>query len=184
MNRNHLFLLVATALYAAIIILAITFIHIPMPSALSKSFVHPGNALVVLGLLLLGEKNGTFAAVIGLFLYDTLNGYAASAPFTVLENLIVLLIVSLLYRKVYHSKLTLGRLSFIGSLAGLTKVIVIFIKYTLRQYLLGNSLFASLAIAATGMPASLFTAIVTGLLVTTLYFPMKKIFDRYQLTQN
>ncbi|AMB96077.1 ECF transporter S component [Aerococcus urinae] len=178
-KNNSLFEWVAMGMYAALIILAITFIHIPMPSAISKSFVHPGNALVVLGVLLMGEKRGTLAAAAGLFLYDVLNGYASVAIFTVLENLVVIAVVSLLFRKVFHSELTIGRLASIGVVAGVTKVIVIFIKYTFRQVLLGNSLAAAMAIATTGMPASLFTAAVTAVLVTLLYYPMKKVVDRY-----
>ncbi len=178
-RNNHLFKLIEMALYAAIIIIAITFIRIPMPSAIANTFVHPGNALVVLAALLMGAKRGAISAGIGLFLFDLMNGYAASAPFTVLENLLVILVVAWLYRLLFNQQDSMKALISLGIIAGLTKVILIFIKYLIRQLVVGASLSAATATALTGLPASLFTALVTAILIPILYYPMKQVVRRF-----
>ena len=165
--------------YAALIIIAITFIRIPMPSAISNSFVHPGNALVILAVLLMGFKRGCLAACLGLFIFDFMNGYIAVVHFTVLENLCVLVVTYLIYKYMMKKNDSLTNIILIAVIGALVKVIVIFIKFLVQQLLLKASFKAAIAVALTGMPASLFTAGVTAILVPVLYFPMKNIFIKF-----
>ena len=65
----------------------------------TTQFVHFGNALVVVGCLLFGTKQGAIAASIGLGLFDILNNYADVAWQTVLESLIVCYVIHLVYEK-------------------------------------------------------------------------------------
>ncbi|MBG9980575.1 ECF transporter S component [Facklamia lactis] len=181
MSANKTFKYVQIGIYAALIIIAITYIRIPMPSAISNSFVHPGNALVILAVLLMGFKRGATAACMGLFLFDLMNGYLAVAHFTVLENLIVLLIVAVVYQFIFKKKDHWGHIVSLGILGALVKIIVIFIKFIIQQMLLGSAFPAAFAMAVTGMPASLFTGLITIILVPLLYFPMKRIFERYHV---
>lgn len=179
MKNNQTFKYVQIGIYAALIIIAITFIRIPMPSAISNSFVHPGNALVILAVLLMGFKRGAAAAAIGLFLFDALNGYLHVAHFTVLENLLVLIVVSLIYGKVFHKNDKMPNIITLGIVGALTKIILIFFKFLIQQLILGANMNAAIAMALSGMPASLFTGLVTAILVPILYLPMKQIFQRY-----
>lgn len=181
LSTNKTFKYIQIGMYAALIIIAITYIRIPMPSAISNSFVHPGNALVILAVLLMGFKRGTIAACLGLFLFDSMNGYLAVAHFTVLENLIVLLVVSAVYQFIFKNKDNWGHIVSLGILGATVKMIVIFIKYVIQQMILGAAFPAALMMAVTGMPASLFTGLITAFLVPLLYFPMKRIFERYHI---
>lgn len=165
--------------YAALIILAISFIRIPMPSVISNSFVHPGNALVILAALLMGFKRGTLSALLGLFIFDVMSGYAAVVHFTLLENLLVLIIVSLIYHYVFHHQDTMKHIISLGVIGALAKILIIFVKFVIMQLLLGSAMDAAISAAMVGMPASLFTGLVTAVLVPVLYFPMKSIFERY-----
>src|SRR5699024_11986934 len=90
------------ATYAALIVLAIYMIRIPMPSAISNTFVHPGNALVILAILFMGFKKGTIAALLGLAIFDITSGYLPVVFFNLLENFIVLLVVECVFRYVFH----------------------------------------------------------------------------------
>ena len=81
-------------LFAALIVLAITYLKIHMPG---KTMVHVGNALVVLSVLLLGFKRGSIASFLGLFIFDVFNGFAASVAFTLLEAALVLVTVNAVY---------------------------------------------------------------------------------------
>ncbi|MGX7108702.1 ECF transporter S component [Facklamia miroungae] len=179
MKNNKLFKYVQIGIYAALIIIAITVIRIPMPSAISNSFVHPGNALVILAVLLMGFKRGTAAALIGLFVFDTMNGYIHVVHFTLLENFLVLIVVSLVYSKVFNKEDRMGHIISLGIIGALTKIVLIFGKHIINQMILGASYSAAVAMAITAMPASLFTGWVTALLVPILYLPMKRIFQRY-----
>lgn len=179
MKNNHLFKTIQIGIYAALIIVAITYIRIPMPSAISSSFVHPGNALVILAVLLMGLKRGSLAACIGLFLFDALNGYLAVAGFTVLENLIVIAVVYWIYSRWMAKDDRLQNIIIIGIIGAVVKVVVIFLKFVIQQLLLKASFATALAVASTGMPASLFTACVTAILVPVLYLPMRDIFKRF-----
>lgn len=179
MKNNQTFKTIQIGVYAALIILAISYIRIPMPSAISNSFVHPGNALVILAVLLMGFKRGALAACLGLFLFDSLNGYIAVVHFTLLENIIVLILLSLIYQHLMQKDDKLSNIVILGILGGLIKVLVIFIKFVVQQLFLKAGLQAALATAMTGMPASIFTACVTAILVPVLYYSMKNIFERF-----
>ena len=55
--------LVLTALMTAIVFLGTIAIKIPVP--LTQGYVHLGNAMVFISVLILGRKNGSFAAATG-----------------------------------------------------------------------------------------------------------------------
>lgn len=178
-QQRELFKLIEVSIYAAMIVIAIYFIRIPMPSAISRTFVHPGNALVILGSLLMGFKRGTLAAMLGLFIFDLTSGYITAAPFTLLENFIVLLVVEFVYRYLLKRRDHMGAIVLIGVVGAVTKIVIIFIKYVATQLALGNTMTAAFSLALTGMPASLFTGVVTAILIPVLYLPMKKIFQQF-----
>ncbi len=178
-RNNQTFKLIQIGVYAALIIIAITFIHIPMPSAISNSFVHPGNALVILAVLLMGFKRGTLAALIGLFIYDTMSGYGHVVHYTLIENLLVLIIVNAVYQIIFNNKDSMKAIINLGIVGALSKIILIFVKHCVNQMILGATLQAALAMAISAMPASLFTGLMTAILVPVLYFPMKQIFERF-----
>ena len=79
--------LVELSLYAALIIVSVQFIRIPF----GPQFVHLGNALVVIAVLIFGARKGALVATVGLGLFDIFNGYAAEVWITILpffsENL-------------------------------------------------------------------------------------------------
>lgn len=70
--------LVLTALMIAIVYLAGSIIRIPSIGG----FVHIGDCMVFLSVILLGKKRGALASAIGMLLVDVLSGYYFWAPFT------------------------------------------------------------------------------------------------------
>lgn len=87
--------LVELSLYAALIFISVQLLRIP----LETQFVHFGNALVVVVVLLYGSRLGALVAAIGLGLFDVLNGYAAEVWITILESLIVCLVLHFVFIK-------------------------------------------------------------------------------------
>lgn len=58
--------LVGLSLYAALIIVTVQFIRIPF----GPQFVHLGNALVVIAILIFGARKGALVATVALGLFD------------------------------------------------------------------------------------------------------------------
>lgn len=85
--------LVMIGLFAAIAYVAVWVLHIPV----GPMFVHLGNLTVVTAALLLGGWQGGLAGAVGMGLFDLLNGYADSAPKTILLKFMIGLITGLIY---------------------------------------------------------------------------------------
>ncbi|WP_124058864.1 ECF transporter S component [Vaginisenegalia massiliensis] len=177
-QENNTFKLIEMSLYAALIVVAISF-KIPLPSALSNSFVHCGNALVALSILLMGFRRGLVASSLGLFVFDVTYGYANEAIFVVMESVLVLLIMEGVYRTFFKRQPSQLAVLVLGLVAAISKVVIIYWEFVIGQMFLGNPLKQAMAVALTGMPASVFTAIATAILVPLLFYPMSKIVGRY-----
>ena len=72
--------IVMTAFFAAIIYLGIQSFRIPLPAAVGTPFLHFGHIFVMLAVLMLGPKLSTVAGVLGLVVFDVLNGYIQAIP--------------------------------------------------------------------------------------------------------
>lgn len=72
--------LVMTALMMSLILVGTILLRIPIP--MTQGYVHLGDAMIYLGVLLLGRKSGAAAAGIGSALADVLGGFAVWAPWT------------------------------------------------------------------------------------------------------
>ena len=158
--------LVELSLYAALIIVTVQFIRIPF----GPQFVHLGNALVVIAILIFGARKGALVATVALGLFDIFNGYAAEVWITILESLIVCLVL-------YLDKIV--NVIIAGVIAALTKIILNFLKYTII-----NTIVASLPLKA-AMLASVIkiggtfgTSVVTIIAVPLLYPVFKRIFKK------
>ena len=137
MKNTDLRDLVQTSLFAALIYLGVSAFRIPMP--FTTQFVHFGNALVVIGCLLFGTKQGAIAASIGLGLFDILNNYADVAWLTILESLIVCYVIHLVYEKTMNKNDKIANIITVGVIAAIVKIILNILKYTfLRGMIVGG----------------------------------------------
>lgn len=167
--------LVELSLYAALIMISVQFLRIPV----GAQFVHIGNALVVVAVLLYGSKLGAFVAAIGLGLFDVLNGYAAVAWITILESLIVCLVLHLVFEKLLRADKQMRNVVIVGGVAALTKIISNLIKYTIINSLVGGvSIEAAVAVAVVKIGGTFGTALVTIIAVPILYPILKRIVAR------
>ena len=74
------FKIVLTALMMCLIMVSILFIRIPIP--FTQGYVHLGDAMVFLSVLILGWKYGAVAAALGGMLGDLVGGFAMWAPWS------------------------------------------------------------------------------------------------------
>lgn len=72
--------IVLAALMMGLIMVSILFIRIPIP--FTQGYVHPGDAMIFLAVLVLGYKYGAAAGAFGAMLGDIIGGFAMWAPWT------------------------------------------------------------------------------------------------------
>ena len=89
--------LVYTSLMICLILLGTIVFRIPVP--MTQGYVHLGDTMIFLGVLLLGKKEGAAAAGLGSALADILGGYAFWAPWTLLIKIAMAYISGFLIEK-------------------------------------------------------------------------------------
>ena len=72
--------LVFASLMACLVMLGTILFRIPIP--MTQGYVHLGDAMIYLGVLILGKKQGAIAAALGSALGDILGGFAFWAPWS------------------------------------------------------------------------------------------------------
>ncbi len=174
-KRISVFDMTQVALFAALI-----FTSILIRINLGFQMVHFGNAMVLIGALVLGSKKGAAAASIGLFLFDASHGYLAVAWITVLESLIICLMVYLLFEKGMKYNDKIQNIIIVAVTAAITKVVVNLLKYTFLYGMIRDGLAMDVSFwAALGkITGSYGSAILTIITVPILYPPMKKIVSK------
>ena len=78
---------VMMGLMTCLVIVATMFIKIPIP--MTQGYVHLGDSMIFLSVLILGKKNGSIAAGVGSAMGDVLGGYAVWAPWTLVIKFIM-----------------------------------------------------------------------------------------------
>lgn len=125
----------------------IMFIKIPIP--FTQGYVHPGDAMIFLSVLILGYKYGAAAAAFGGMFGDLLGGFAAWAPWTFcikgIMALILGIIIEAAFRKKERSRSTLMFIEIIAMiLAGAFM--------TAGYYVAEGIMYGNWVVAAVGIP--------------------------------
>lgn len=181
-NTGQAAKIVMTALMIAVITISIMFIKIPIPG--TQGYVHLGDAMIFLSVLVLGWKYGAAAAAIGGALGDILGGMAMWAPWTFLIKGLMALIMGLFIAKTMKKKqITIAGvpvLELIGMiLAGILMVIG---YYAAEAMMVGN--WVSPVISIPWNVGQFITGIViSGILAAALYKTSAKRYFAYRLDQ-
>ena len=75
------------ALMTCLVIVSTMFIKLPIP--MTSGYVHLGDSMIFLSVLILGKKNGSIAAGVGSAMGDILGGYAMWAPWTLVIKFVM-----------------------------------------------------------------------------------------------
>ena len=161
-----------TALFAALTFIGTT-IKIPLPTG---AFVHLGNAMLLLAILLLGYFKGALAGGVGFAIFDLLNGYATEAPYFILESFIVGLFAVFAIRLFKNNPTKIWQIIVIGIFTGIG--IMTQIKNTVVLLIAGSNLSNAFIAASIKLPATLINVVSTIIIVSILYFPLKKLNQR------
>lgn len=164
---------VLVGIFAALTILG-TMIKIPLPTG---DFIHLGNSVVLLAVLLLGYKKGALAGGVGFAIFDLLNGFAAEAPYFLLECFVVGGAATLGVVAFQHRLDSVWKISVIAITAGIAKLLMTQTKNTLFNLAAGADFQTAFVGALAKIPATAINVVGTILIVSFAYFPLKKAMD-------
>jgi len=176
MDHKKTLKLAQAALIAALAYVVFQFLRFDIPVGTERTAVHLGNAVVVLGALLLGGGWGGVAGAVGLSISDLTSGYVTSAPKTFILKLIIGLVAGLISRKLFHiekdtdikSQTKISLVSAIAAL-GLNVVLDPIFGYFYKTYIIGIPQDLSKALAKIGSVTTLVNAIVSTIAVVILW---------------
>lgn len=177
-RNDKLIKLAQTALIAALCYVAFAFlrINIPVPGGDSTA-LHIGNAVCVLGALLIGGWYGGIAGAIGMSIADIMDPiYITVAPKTFLLKLCIGLIVGFVahhYAKINQStdKKYVLKWSILASIAGLGFNVIAdpVVGYFYKQYVLGQPQEVASVLAKFSSVSTFINAVVSVILVGFVY---------------
>ncbi len=116
--REKTFRMVLTAMMICLIMVAILFVRIPIP--FTQGYVHLGDAMIFLAVLVLGWKYGALAAALGGMLGDLLGGFAMWAPWTFVIKGVMAMILGICIMLFSGKGDVSGKRFLTGELIGMT----------------------------------------------------------------
>ena len=175
--------IVITAFFAAVIYLGIQSFRIPLPAATGTPFVHFGHIFVVLAVLMLGPKLSTVSGVLGLLIFDLVNGYVQAIPnvfvSTILNCVIAGTVFVMLKKKAQgDAKKEYGYAIISAAVYGVSNIVIDFVWSTVQLVILGSSWSAALAAEITSIPSTIINSVFTVIGIAILYVPVKKAYQR------
>lgn len=134
--------------------------------------------MLLLAILLLGYFKGSLAGGLGFAIFDLLNGYATEAPYFILESFIVGLFAIFAIRLFKNNPTKIWQIIVIGIFTGIGKIIMTQVKNTIVLLIAGSNLSNAFIAASMKLPATLINVVSTIIIVSILYFPLKKLNQR------
>lgn len=181
-SRETVVKLSQTALVAALCYVTFTFlqIKIPMPGGDATS-LHIGNAVCVLGALILGGWYGGLAGAIGMAVADIMDPiYITVAPKTFVLKLCIGLIVGFVAHRIAKidestDKKYVFRSSVLASIAGLGFNVIAdpVVGYFYKQYIMGQPQELASILAKWSAATTFVNAVVSTILVGIVYNVMR-----------
>jgi uncharacterized membrane protein len=180
-TKDSLRTTILVALFAALTAIGVLYIHIPVPSA-TGAFVHLGNAMVLLSVLLLGYWRGALAGGLGFLVSDALAGYLGSPfdePYYFFECFIVGAAAYLAFVAFKKYPTKIWQVIVIGIATAIAKLIMTELRDTAVNYIMNNKdLGKSLILAAGDLPATFINVVTTVIIVTLVFFPLRNAMQR------
>ena len=181
--HSNVMSVVMTAFFAAVIFLGIQSFRIPLPAAVGTPFLHFGHIFVMLSIVCLGGKRSAVSGVLGLIIFDILNGYLHAIPnvfvSTIIKCLFVGAVFSVMKRRAAGERKKENMAAVIcAALYGITNIAVDFVWSVAELVLLGSTLSAAVAAEVMSIPATIINAGFTVIGIALLYIPVSSAYRR------
>lgn len=161
-------------LFAALTVIG-TSIRVPLPALVGNPFFHFGLPILSLAVLTLGFFKGSLAGGVGFAIFDVLNGFAAEAPYFILESFVVGGALTLAYRQFKKYDDNWWFIPLIMSIAAIAKIMMTFLKNLVIQLMMGNNFAASATASFLTLYITVINAIAAIIIVSLLYKPVKSL---------
>ena len=179
MQNKKVFKLVITALMSALCYVVFTLIQIKIPTPAGYTSFHLGNVFCVLAALLIDGVSGGFAGAIGMGIADLMDpAYVITTPKTIILKFLIGYITGTLAHNVFKIKEKENPkkevvISIIGGMLFnvIAEPIFSYIYYSL---VLGNIDKAASYLTLTKWITTSTNAVLTIIIASLLYFPLKK----------
>ena len=178
-NKEKTTKIILTGLMMALIVVATMLIVIPVP--FGNGYVHLGDAIIFLSVLILGWKHGAVAAGVGSAMADLLVGYAVWAPWTLFIKGIMGAVMGLFILKAMGKP---GR-SILGvPVYQLLGMILAGLFMAAGYYVAEGVIYGNFIAAALGIPWNIVQfgvgVVIASILAAALYKTPAKQFFTYQ----
>ncbi|MDT2814180.1 ECF transporter S component [Vagococcus carniphilus] len=179
MNTNKWALseIVLMGLFSALTVVG-TSIRVPLPALIGNPFFHFGLPILCLAVLTLGFVKGSLAGGIGFAIFDVLNGFAAEAPYFVLESFVVGGALALAYIQFKRFKDKAWFIPMIMVFAAIAKIAMTFLKNLVVSLFMGTTLGVATAASVSALYITVINAIAAVIIVTMLYKPVSSLTNK------
>lgn len=163
-NRNDLMQkLIMTGLMTAIVTISTMVIAIPVPY--TQGYIHLGDSMIYLSVLILGIRYGAFAAAIGSSLADIFLGFAFWMPWTIVIKAVMAILMGLIVKFFLSEK---------GKSIKAHSMLIMLLSMTASgmwmvfgYYLAASVIYGNLTIALLSIPPNI-VQFVVGFMIATL----------------
>lgn len=165
-NNKTMFTLVLAALFTTITLLCTLILKIPVGP---NTYIHLGDAIMFLGVIVLPRKYACFAGPVGAALADIMGGFAVWAPWTFVIKLLSVLVLGFtidIIRRKYDSESKVATFLGVPCLEMLGYLIAIAIG-VVGYYLAEAILYGNWIVAAAGMPLNVLQ-ILSGAIIAVV----------------
>ena len=168
-EQDKIRMLVTTALMMCMTMVMTFIIRIPIPA--TQGYIHLGDSMVYLSVILLGWKYGAVAAGVGAAMADLLAGYAQYIPVTFAAKAVMAIIVGIVFKKIVENNIdgTKGLVLKVIAMA-VAGVVMVAIYYAAEVVMYGN-----LVAPLVGVPMNCLQFAVGGVLALAMSKALKGI---------
>lgn len=172
---KHVQKMIMTALMACMITVSTMAFRIPIP--FTTEYIHLGDSMIYLSVMILGLRRGAAAAGIGSALADILGGFAVWAPWTLAIKALMALLMGLCIEKHIGGQKRLGGLS-LPQLIGMVCAGIWMIAgyYIASGIIYSNFITAAIAVPWNGIQSGVGILIAGSLAVALGKTPARKYF--------
>lgn len=175
-NKDRTTKIILTGLMMAMIVVATMILVIPSP--FTTGYIHLGDAMIFLSVLILGWKHGAVAAGVGSALADLLVGYAIWAPWTLVIKGAMGAVMGLFILKAMHKP---GKSIFGVPVYQLIGMILAGLFMAAGYYVAEGVIYGNFVAAALGIPWNILQfsvgTVIATILAAALYkTPVRNLF--------
>lgn len=183
MQNKRVFKLVITALMATLCYVVFTLIQIKIPTPAGYTSFHLGNVFCVLAALLIDGISGGLAGAIGMGIADLLDpAYVVTAPKTIILKFLIGFITGTLAHKVFkiNEKENCKKEVILSICGGMLFNVVAepVFSYIYYSLILNNIDKAASYLTIAKWITTSTNALLTIVIATLLYFPLRKQFNK------